>query len=62
MVNQIFNPNQIHNGVKAFIKAHFFYPRISRNAFDFYSSELGILSMFIRKYFRENTRELKIRM
>ena len=24
MVNQIFNPNQIQNGVKAFIKAHFF--------------------------------------
>ena len=55
MVNQIFNPNQIHNGVKAFIKAHF-YPR---NAFDI---ELGILSMFLRKYFRENTRGLRIRM
>ena len=58
MVNQIFNPNQIHNGVKAFIKAHF-YPR---NAFDFYSIELSILSMFLRKYFRENTRGLIFRM
>ena len=37
MVNQIFNPNQVHNGVKAFIKAHF-HPR---NAFDFYYIELG---------------------
>lgn len=58
MVNQIFNPNQIHNGVKAFIKAHFLFIDL-RNAFDI---ELRILSMFARKYFCENTRGLRIRM
>ena len=49
MVNQIFNPNQIHNGVKAFIKAHFFIRGFLDMPFDFYSIELFRYFLAVRK-------------